>query len=118
MTVQSDWKIPDPPKSQQDKAESFIQNADPSNFAKAIIGGEFSEIGEEELREMLASAFSHAARLSGDSSGGDGLTDDPKLSVNQRLSTMAMDLRINLTKLPLNEQIFLYYPYLKPDNNK
>ncbi len=119
MSTHSDWKIPSPPKTQREKAELFITHADPSNFAKAIIAGEFSELSDDELREMLASAFSHAARMSGDSfGGGDGLTSDPGQSINQRLSTMAMDLRINITKLALREQIFLYYPYLNPENKK
>lgn len=116
MSTHSDWKIPPSPKTQLEKAEEYVKNADPSNFAKAIIAGEFSELSEGELREMLASAFSHAACMSGESFGGDGLTSDPKQSINQRLSIMAMDLRINLTKLPLREQIFLYYPYLHPAN--
>lgn len=91
------------------QAEELITAGDPYGFAVMIVQRKFTEISEDELRELLARAFVTAGRNERQESAGEG-------NGSLLLDTMALDLRYNPGKLSLLGQIYIFYPKLKNAN--
>jgi hypothetical protein len=96
--------------------EELITAGDPYTIATLIVANKVSDIPEEELREFLTRAFSAAAHLERQSKElpGEGFADSEGGGLARQLDTMALDLHYNPGGLPLIDQIYLFYPRLKP----
>jgi hypothetical protein len=90
--------------------EDFVTNADPSGLASYILEHETLDVTEGEKREYLAQAFSAAANKDRSEEGGFG----GESFSDRELSGKAMDLRLNYGNIPLQEHIYIFYPYLRP----
>jgi hypothetical protein len=106
------------PDTNRKLIEELIMAGDPYALASMIVDNKFSDVSEEELRELLARAFSNAAHLerqaNGLPAGGFGEPEEYGGAAKQ-LDTMALDLRYNPGQLKLIDQIYLFYPNLKSD---
>lgn len=91
--------------------EELINAGDPYALATMIAGNKFPDIPQEELRELLARAYTAAAHLERQANSGEDLGG----AMARQLDTMSLDLRYNPGQLSLLDQIYLFYPKLKPN---
>ena len=99
-------------------AEEIVAGGDPNGLATMIVQGKFADTSDADLRELLARAFVKAGQLERQANGvaESAWTEQSGIlgGASIMLDAMALDLRYNPGKLSLIDQIYIFYPNLKP----